>query len=97
MDKLSKSNNELQPITNPIVRVVTDEKYGDEIGYEYYWLVKTMGGKTYKVNKEQAELLNKAINSSIRSVEIDNDYVVIHQITGIELVKNHFGPRAGEA
>ncbi|MHB8482786.1 MAG: hypothetical protein ACYDBV_08660 [Nitrospiria bacterium] len=92
MDKISIS----EPSEEIIKRVEEGLAANNEpYGYDWWWELRTIDGKTYKITEQMKELI--AATSSKFITLPKGEVVATHQITGIRKESVGFGPRAGEA
>lgn len=98
MEKLQKFTNEITKYkeSDMVAVKVTGEAYGEEVGYKYWWTLKTMNGKTYKLNEQLKQKIDQVLETR-KFLVLGDDTIPVHQITGISLERENFGPRAGEA
>lgn len=96
--QLQKSDNlAVVDKTSMTHRVVEGVEYGEEVGYDWWYQIELIGGRTYKITPQEFEAIKQAIAQGAKFISLGDDFPAVHQMTGVYKKKNYFGPRAGEA
>ena len=98
MDGLEKSDKLVRAEDQLTVRVVTDHKYGEEVGYQVGYELTDMDGKIYPITSRERQVIIGIMNDpTAKVIQLGNTILAVHQVRHIKQFKSYFGPRAGEA